>query len=98
MLTVMPLSTILGYTHKVGSVPAHPSRPARTTLSTAGCGPLSAFTALGCWCQRAFQGKTSIGTVGNTISGGIQQGPVLQGRDFSNITFGTSPPSPGARR
>ena len=27
---------------------------------------------------------------GNTISGGIQQGPVLQGRDFSNLTFVTN--------
>jgi tetratricopeptide (TPR) repeat protein len=54
--------------------------------------------ALESWWQEAEPIRMSIGTVGNTISGGIQQGPVLQGRDFSNITFGTSPPSPGARR
>jgi len=27
----------------------------------------------------------------NTISGGTQRGPVLQGRDFGNITFGATP-------
>lgn len=34
------------------------------------------------------------GNVSNTISGGTQQGPVLQGRDFSNLSFGTSPVPP----
>jgi hypothetical protein len=39
------------------------------------------------------------GNVSNTISGGTQQGPVLQGRDFSNLTFGVSPvPPTGAPR
>ncbi len=31
------------------------------------------------------------GEIRSTISGGIQHGPVLQGRDFSNITFITNP-------
>lgn len=43
------------------------------------------------------QAGTSIGTVTNTISGGVQQGPVLQGRDFSNLTFGASGPSVPAK-
>ncbi|MFI6157178.1 hypothetical protein ACIBCA_31360 [Kitasatospora sp. NPDC051170] len=29
----------------------------------------------------------SAGSVHNTISGGTQNGPVVQGRDFSNLTF-----------
>jgi hypothetical protein len=31
------------------------------------------------------------GQTRSTISGGIQHGPVLQGRDFSNITLGVAP-------
>jgi len=38
--------------------------------------------------------RANIGNVTNTISGGTQQGPVLQGRDFSNITFGAAPVPP----
>ena len=43
---------------------------------------------------RADPRELNIGNVTNTISGGTQQGPVLQGRDFSNITFGAPPASP----
>jgi hypothetical protein len=32
----------------------------------------------------------------NIISGGVQHGPVFQGRDFSNITFSTDPAKPPA--
>ncbi|WP_321170676.1 hypothetical protein [Embleya scabrispora] len=32
--------------------------------------------------------------VTNTITGGTQHGPVLQGRDFSGVTFHTQPPPP----
>ena len=35
-------------------------------------------------------GDADDGETRNTIGGGIQQGPVLQGRDFSNITFGAA--------
>jgi hypothetical protein len=60
--------------------------------------------ALQRWWQQAEPARASIGNVTNTISGGTQQGPVLQGRDFSGITFGTatatppasSPPTPDA--
>ena len=41
-------------------------------------------------------GVSASGNVANTISGGTQQGPVLQGRDFSNITFGTPPSGPSS--
>ncbi|MYS85543.1 hypothetical protein GTZ85_36380 [Streptomyces sp. SID5474] len=37
------------------------------------------------------------GAVHNTISGGTQHGPVVQGRDFTGLTFGspgTAPPPP----
>ncbi|MGC9442708.1 hypothetical protein [Streptomyces sp. WG5] len=38
------------------------------------------------WWQRA-QPSTSGGDVHNDVSGGTQNGPVLQGRDFSSLTF-----------
>ncbi|MFE4699796.1 hypothetical protein ACFRIC_22250 [Streptomyces sp. NPDC056738] len=38
------------------------------------------------WWQRA-QVSSSGGDVHNSISGGTQNGPVLQGRDFSSLTF-----------
>ncbi|WBB64596.1 hypothetical protein O7599_23315 [Streptomyces sp. WMMC500] len=36
------------------------------------------------------------GTVTNIVSGGTQYGPVVQGRDFSDITFNTPPPPPAS--
>lgn len=41
-------------------------------------------------------GAVISGDVTNTISGGTQHGPVLQGRDFTNLSFGVSavPPVP----
>ena len=53
--------------------------------------------ALESWWQQTEPIRASIATVTNTISGGTQHGPVLQGRDFSNITFGApsaTPPVP----
>ena len=50
--------------------------------------------ALESWWQQAQPIRASIGKVVNTISGGTQQGPVLQGRDFSNITFSAAPATP----
>ncbi len=53
--------------------------------------------ALERWWQQAEPIRASIGNVTNTISGGIQHGPVLQGRDFSNVSFGAPlvmPPVP----
>jgi hypothetical protein len=50
--------------------------------------------ALENWWQRAEPIRAKIGNVTNTVSGGTQQGPVLQGRDFSNVNFGVSLPSP----
>ena len=51
--------------------------------------------ALLSWWEQAEPVRVSIGNVTNTISGGTQFGPVLQGWDFSNISFGVPPmPSP----
>lgn len=50
--------------------------------------------ALQSWWRRAEPVRATIGNVTNTISGGTQQGPVLQGRDFSNITFGAASATP----
>lgn len=48
-------------------------------------------TALTSWHSRAL--VLTDGSVTNTISGGTQYGPVIQGREFSDITF-NSPPAP----
>jgi hypothetical protein len=56
--------------------------------------------ALETWWQQAEPIQASIGIVTNKVSGGTQYGPVLQGRDFSNITFGAiqaAPPVPPSR-
>jgi hypothetical protein len=50
--------------------------------------------ALTSWWEQAGPVRASIGDVKNTVSGGTQYGPVLQGRDFSNLTFGASPAPP----
>lgn len=50
--------------------------------------------ALEAWWKRAEPIRASSGNVTNTIGGGTQHGPILQGRDFSNISFGMSPPEP----
>ncbi|MBT2428917.1 hypothetical protein J7F02_25645 [Streptomyces sp. ISL-112] len=39
------------------------------------------------WHQQAQALRTGDGDTKNTISGGTQEGPVLQGRDFSGINF-----------
>jgi hypothetical protein len=50
--------------------------------------------ALESWWQQAEPIRANLGNVTNVISGGTQHGPVLQGRDFSNITVGapSAPP------
>ena len=55
--------------------------------------------ALTAWWEQAIQIQ-AIGNVTNTISGGTFSGPVLQGRDFSGLTFGSpagQPPTPPAQ-
>lgn len=48
---------------------------------------------LAAWQETATLVRTGDGAVTNTVSGGTQHGPVMQGRDFSNLSF-TAPPSP----
>jgi hypothetical protein len=48
------------------------------------------------WWVQAEPLRDSAGDVTNTISGGTQHGPVLQGRDFGKLTFGASTPEPGS--
>jgi len=50
--------------------------------------------ALGHWWEQAADVRTGEGNVTNTISGGAQHGPVLQGRDFTGLTFGSAPAAP----
>lgn len=49
--------------------------------------------ALEAWWEQASLIRIG-GDVANTISGGTQYGSVLQGRDFSGLTFNTAPPVP----
>ncbi|MEW1642654.1 ATP-binding protein [Streptomyces sp. NPDC091219] len=51
-------------------------------------------TALAAWHEQARLVRTGDGAVNNTISGGSFHAPVLQGRDFSDITFDTPTPTP----
>jgi hypothetical protein len=50
--------------------------------------------ALKQWWQQAGPVRAEIGSVANEISGGTFSGPVLQGRDFTGLTFGAAPPAP----
>jgi hypothetical protein len=45
------------------------------------------------WAQQARRLRVDTGEVHNSISGGRQNGPVFQGRDFSNLSFSTPGPS-----
>jgi hypothetical protein len=49
------------------------------------------------WWELAAPVREKTGNVTNTISGGTQQGPVLQGRDFTGLTFGATAPAPSAQ-
>lgn len=48
--------------------------------------------ALEAWWEQASQFRIGGGDVANTISGGTQYGPVLQGGEFSGIAFNAAPP------
>lgn len=49
-------------------------------------------TGLERWHEQAKLAQTGAGDTKNTVSGGTQYGPVLQGRDFSGLSFTTPPP------
>lgn len=50
--------------------------------------------ALALWARGAASGVAAEGVVHNQVSGGVQYGPVLQGREFSGISFTVTTPSP----
>jgi hypothetical protein len=49
------------------------------------------------WWDQAAPVREKTGSVSNVISGGNQYGPVLQGRDFTGLTFGTAATTPRPR-
>lgn len=51
-------------------------------------------SALDAWWEQASQVQVGGVNVANTVSGGTQYGPVLQGRDFTGLTFGPVPAVP----
>ncbi|MEV7585649.1 hypothetical protein [Streptomyces erythrochromogenes] len=55
---------------------------------------------LAAWQEQAALVRTEDSAVTNIVSGGTQNGPVIQGKDFSNLTFNAAPapapPSGGA--
>jgi hypothetical protein len=53
--------------------------------------------ALQQWWEQAAPVREKTRSVRNTISGGTFSGPVLQGRDFTGLTFGASPAAPPSR-
>jgi hypothetical protein len=68
---------------------------ARVLLARADADP-GFSAALSGWWEQAGPVRASIGNVTSTISGGTQHGPVLQGRDFTGLTFGAAPAPPPA--
>jgi hypothetical protein len=46
------------------------------------------------WWEQAAPVREKTGDVTNTISGGTFNSPVLQGRDFTGLTFGAPPAAP----
>jgi hypothetical protein len=44
--------------------------------------------------QQPGPARDKLGNITNTISGGTQYGPMLQGRDFTGLTFGATPAPP----
>ena len=69
---------------------------AEALLARAGADP-GFERALLQWWEQAAPVREKTGDVANTISGGNQHGPVLQGRDFTGLTFGVTPPVPPAQ-
>ncbi|OAR25176.1 hypothetical protein A8W25_05850 [Streptomyces sp. ERV7] len=70
-----------------------------TALATRAAVDPEFSTDLRQWNEQVESMRTRDGDVHNTVSGGTQYGHVLQGRDFSGLTFNTTappPPAPGA--
>ncbi|GAX57892.1 hypothetical protein [Streptomyces olivochromogenes] len=78
----------------LGQAPADPARAQAlsTALAVRAAVDSDFHASLQEWYGQAKLVRTGDGDVNNTISGGTQNGPVLQGRDFSRISFTTPPP------
>ncbi|MEW1719754.1 hypothetical protein [Streptomyces sp. NPDC093109] len=63
-----------------------------TTLAVRAALDAEFRTVLAVWQDQAQRIPLDDRAVHNTISGGVQHGPVLQGRDFSDLTFTTAAP------
>jgi hypothetical protein len=50
------------------------------------------------WWEQAAPVREKSGDVTNRISGGTFSGPVLQGRDFTGLSFGAAPAAPSRPR
>ncbi|BBC36170.1 hypothetical protein SGFS_074640 [Streptomyces graminofaciens] len=82
----------------LGQAPADAARAQALSTALAVRAALDAefHAGLQQWHEQAKLVRTGDGEVHNTISGGTQYGPVVQGRDFSGLSFITNPPPPPA--
>lgn len=76
---------------EVAALEGDPADPVRAQALATALGVRAALDGefrrlLGEWWQQAQAGSSG-GDVHNSINGGTQSGPVLQGRDFSDLTF-----------
>ncbi len=76
--------------------PADPARAQALSTALAVRAEMDADfrTGLERWHEQARLVRTGDGEVHNTISGGTFNGPTMQGRDFSGLSFTTPPPPP----
>ncbi|MFE2070600.1 hypothetical protein ACFXDH_50995 [Streptomyces sp. NPDC059467] len=65
-----------------------------TTLAVRAALDAEFRAVLAAWQEQARLVPVDDRSVHNTISGGTQHGPVLQGRDFSHLTFTMAAPQP----
>ncbi|SOF02488.1 hypothetical protein SAMN05446589_9642 [Streptomyces sp. OV198] len=83
---------------RLEEAPADPARAQALSTALAVRAALDVEFSAGVqrWHEQARLVRTGDGAVHNQISGGTFSGPVVQGRDFSNIAFTTAPsPQPG---
>ncbi|MET8860936.1 hypothetical protein [Streptomyces sp. NPDC004579] len=80
----------------LGHAPSDPARAQalRTALATRAAVDADFDAGLQRWLEQARLVRTGDGEVHNAISGGTQNGAVVQGRDFSGISFTSLPPPP----
>ncbi|WP_405775746.1 hypothetical protein [Streptomyces sp. NBC_01538] len=76
--------------------PTDPARAQALSTALAVRAALNADFSAGLqrWHEQAKLVRTGDGAVHNQISGGTFSGPVVQGRDFSGLSFTTPPPPP----